>query len=106
MATYSNNVTTKVGININQRGFNGVEFSYTVPSGSYLVLSQYYIYNGGGAAILTINYPTTALSETYTTDGMYDLTPNRTFGPGTVLSSATGASSFVEINGYLITNTP
>lgn len=106
MATYSNNVTTKVGININQRGNGGADFSYTVPSGSHLVLSSYYINNASSGAQLTINYPTTIQSETHTITGSYNLTPHRTFGPGTVLSSSTGGSDTVEINGYLITNTP
>lgn len=104
MATYSSNTTTKVGININQRGNSGTDFSYTVPTGSYLVLSQYYI--NGGSGSLVINYPTTLVSESLSIDGNYGLTPNRTFGPGTVLSSSTGGASTVEINGYLVTNTP
>lgn len=105
MATYSSNTTIKVGSNINQRGFNGSDFSYTVPANSYLVLSQYYI-GSAGAGSLTINYPSPSGSESYSSSGTFGLTPHRSFGSGTVFSSTTGAFGEVEISGYLMVNTP
>jgi hypothetical protein len=68
-------------------------------------MTEYYI-GGVGSGTLTINYPSPSGSESHSTAGTYPLTPHRTFGQGTVLSSTTGAFGEVEISGYLMVNSP
>ena len=101
MATYSSNTTIKIGSTISQKNSNGTPFTYTVPSDSYLSVSNVSIIS----YTVTIDFPSPHVtSESYTTTTTF--TPARHFPAGTVISCSNGGIGLGEFSGMLFTNTP
>lgn len=103
MATYSSNTTIKIGSTISQwtGGLTPSGFSYTVPSGSYLSLSNISV---SGQSV-TIDFPAPhATNETYSTTTAF--TPARHLPAGTVISASAAVLASAEFSGMLFTNTP
>jgi hypothetical protein len=110
MATYSNNTTIKIGSTI---AYNSTSWTYTVPSGSCLVLTAIKALPGlSGWAIVNITLPTYGIvqslagydpiNEYIYRNGTYEL-PAGTTITCTPLGAVPGNGS---ICGYLKTNTP
>lgn len=115
MATYSSNTTIKVGSSIAQVASNGGSFSYTVPSGSYAMLTSLYMAGGfSGTGQIQITAPNSHSIYNNTETSGNTQFENYSSAPlylpsGTVISGiTTGAvlGGTASMNAILFQNTP